>query len=205
MMMIKTLITAHSGAENTVDNTLESIRVMADCGADVIEIDVRMHEGRLVMSHDAPSGAVDSLEDAFAIVKAHPGLKMNIDLKQTGIVSAVAELAERCGVEDRLLFTGGVGEEDFPAIRTHGLTVWYNSDLMPEDADWLAGVDALGFDTLNLYHGDVDDHLLENAHRLSIWTVNDEELLRRFLAAGAKGITTRKPLLAMKLRDEIQK
>lgn len=204
-MKRRTLITAHSGAENTIDNTIESIRVMADCGADVIEIDVRMHEGRLVMSHDEPKGEVDSLADAFAIVEKHPGLRMNIDLKQTGIVSAVAELARKCGVEDRLLFTGGVGEDDFPAIRERGLTVWYNSDAMPKDADWLAGVDALGFGGLNLYFGDVTEELEKNAHRLSVWTVDDEAMLRKLLSLGVMGITTRCPVLAMQLRDEIQK
>lgn len=203
-MKYKTLITAHSGAENTIDNTLESIRVMADCGADIIEIDVRMHEGVLIMSHDEPEAQCDALEDAFRIVREHPGLKMNIDLKQSGIVCAVAELAEKCGVTDRLLFTGAVGEEDFPCVRERGLTVWYNSDAMDKDAGWLAGVDALGFDALNLYFGDVNENLREHADRLSVWTVDGESLLRRFLEAGVKNITTRIPKLAMKLREEIQ-
>lgn len=202
--MAKTLITAHSGAENTVDNTLESIRVMSECGADIIEIDVRMHDGVLVMSHDAPEGACDALEDAFKIVREHPGLKMNIDLKQSGIVKAVAELAEKCGVADRLLFTGSVGEEDFPVVRERGLTVWYNNDAMPEDADWLAGVDELGFDALNLHFGDVNDALREHADRLSVWTVDGESLLRRFLEADVKSITTHLPKLAIRLREEIQ-
>jgi len=202
--MMKTLITAHSGAENTIDNTIESIRVMAALGADAIEIDVRMHEGVLVMSHDEPEGPVDCLKDAFAIVKEHPGLRMNIDLKQSGIVAAVAELAAQCGVEDRLLFTGSVGEEDFPAVRERNLTVWYNNDCMPENTDWLAGVDERGFEALNLYYGDVSEALRPQAHRLSVWTVDGESLLRRFLEAGVKNITTRIPELALKLRDEIQ-
>ena len=66
-------------------------------------------------------------------------------------------------------------------------------------------MDALGFDGLNLHWGDVDEKLLQQAHRLSIWTVDDEALLRKFIAAGAKGITTRRPVLALRLRDEIQK
>lgn len=203
--MAKTLITAHSGAENTVDNTLESIRVMADCGADIIEIDVRVYEGALVMSHDEPEGPVDSLEDAFNIVREHPGLKMNIDLKQHGIVCTVAELAEKCGVADRLLFTGCVGEEDISVAREKNLTIWYNNDAMSESADWIAGIKELGFDTLNLYWGDVSEKLYAHADKLSVWTVDGESLLRRFLEAGVKSITTRLPRLAIKLRNEIQK
>lgn len=203
-MKYKTLITAHSGAENTVDNTIESIRVMSDCGADIIEIDVRVHNGVLVMSHDEPEGECDTLEAAFEIVREHPGLRMNIDLKQTGIVEAVADLAAKCGVEDRLLFTGGVNEADVAVARARGLTIWYNNDIFPEGADWIEGIEKLGFDTLNLYYGDVNDALRGHAGKLSVWTVDGESLLRRFLEAGVKSITTRIPGLAMKLRDEIQ-
>ena len=202
--MAKTLITAHSGAENTIDNTLESIRVMAQSGADILEIDVRMHEGVLVMSHDLPEGTCDTLEDGFKIVREYPGLKMNIDLKQSGIACAVAELAEKCGVADRLVFTGSVGEEDLPAVREKNLTIWYNNDAMPEDADWIAGMEKMGFDTLNLHWGDVSEELREHADKLSVWTVDGESLLRRFLEAGVKSITTRLPRLAVKLRQEIQ-
>ena len=202
--MAKTLITAHSGAENTQDNTLESIRVIADCGVDVVEIDVRLYEGALVMSHDEPKTACDKLEDAFNIVRGYPGLKMNIDLKQPGIVADVAALAEKCGVKDRLLFTGSVSEEDISVVREKNLTVWYNNDAMPEDADWIAGIEALGFDTLNLHYGDVNEEMREHAGKLSVWTVDGESMLRRFLEAGVKSITTRIPKLAMQLRREIQ-
>lgn len=202
--MVKTLITAHSGAENTKDNTLDSIRALAQCGADMIEIDVQLHEGVLVMSHDAPEDSADRLEDAFNIVREQPSLRMNLDLKQSGIAGAVAELAEKCGVADRLALTGAVGEEDIPAIRAHHLTVWYNNDAMPADADWLAGVDALGFDGLNLSYEDVTDELEAHADRLSVWTVDGEAMLRRFLELGVKSITTHLPKLALKLREEIQ-
>lgn len=204
--MIKTLITAHSGAEHTVDNTLESIRVMADSGADIIEVDVRKVEGCLVMSHDEPASGVqcDALADCFAILREHEGLRVNIDLKQEGIMGDVADLAEQCGVVDRLLFTGAVGAADIECAHARNLTVWYNNDAMPADADWIAGVDALGFEALNLHFGDVSEDLRDHAHRLSVWTVNGANMLRRFLEAGVKNITTHEPKLAIQLRDEIQ-
>lgn len=204
--MMKTLITAHSGAENTVDNTLESIRVMAGCGADIIEVDVRKVDGKLVMSHDEPAPGVqcDSLEDCFAVLREHADVRVNIDLKQNGIMGDVADLAQKCGVEDRLLFTGAVGVEDIACAHARGLNVWYNNDAMPADADWIAGVDALGFEALNLYYDDVTDALEEHMHRLSVWTVDGEALLRRLLRAGVKSITTHLPKLALRLREEIQ-
>ena len=38
---VYTMITAHAGAENTAPNTLESLRMLAGCGADAVELDVR--------------------------------------------------------------------------------------------------------------------------------------------------------------------
>lgn len=206
-MKTNTLITAHSGAENTVDNTLESICVMAACGADIIEVDVRKVEGRMVMSHDEPkNGEADALEECFKIMTGYDGLRAQMDLKQENLVPEIDALAQQYGLSKRLVYAGGVSAADAEYARANGLTVWYNNDALPEGTDWIEGIDALGFDVLNLYFGEVDEKLLaENAHRLSVWTVDDEALLRKFIAAGVGGITTKYPVLAIKLRNEIQK
>ena len=47
--------------------------------------------------------------------------------------------------------------------------------------------------------------MLNRADRFSVWTVNDEKTLRALLTAGVKNITTRQPVLALRLRGEIQK
>ena len=85
---MKTIITAHSGAENTVDNTLDSVRALVDCGAEFLEVDVCRQGDRLVLTHDTPKSGetYDSLEDCFAIVEKHGNLCMNIDIKQPNIV-----------------------------------------------------------------------------------------------------------------------
>lgn len=59
----KTLITAHAGAENTMPNTLESIRALAECGAEMIEVDVRGQDGQLILTHNEPraGGALSHL------------------------------------------------------------------------------------------------------------------------------------------------
>lgn len=205
-MEYKTLITAHSGAENTRDNTLDSIGALACCGADVVEADVRLYQGRLVTSHDEPASEADcaALEDCFREVCRHPGVRMNIDLKQGGILERVADLARECGMEKRLLFTGAVSEEDLKRARERGMPVWFNNDGLPEGVDWLQGADALGCEALNLDYADVDDALLTHADKLSVWTVDDERALRRLLTAGVKSITTHRPVLAMHLREIIQ-
>ena len=42
MSRFRTMITAHAGAEDTPANTMESIRILAACGADAVEVDVRL-------------------------------------------------------------------------------------------------------------------------------------------------------------------
>ena len=46
--------------------------------------------------------------------------------------------------------------------------------------------------------------LIENGLAFSAWTVDKEYFLRLFLRMGIANITTRNPVLAMKLRKEIQ-
>lgn len=201
-----TWITAHAGAENTPANTLESIRILADCGADAIEVDVRRHEGRLILSHNAPENGEqpDALEDCLRIVAAHPGLKVNLDLKQLGLVQEVYDLAVQCGAEGQLILTGDVGPDDMAAVRAGNLTVWYNDSLVPQGVDLLEGVQNAGFDVLNICHKDVTDAMFAQPGRLSLWTVSDEVTLARLMGRGLRNLTTRTPLMALRLRGMIK-
>ena len=93
-MKDKTLITAHSGAENTVDKTLDSIRMLAVCGADIFEADVRWFEGRLVMSHDVPESAesAEVLEECFRVMQRNESVRAQMDLKHEGLLEKVDSL-----------------------------------------------------------------------------------------------------------------
>lgn len=200
-----TLITAHAGAEGTQANTLESIRILADCGADAIEVDVRRHEGRLILSHNAVAEGEHpaALEDCLRIVAAHPQLKVNLDLKQMGMVHEVCDLAARCGAEDRLILTGDVGPQDMPAVREKNLTVWYNDSLVPKGVEPLQGALDAGFDVLNICYKDVTEAMAAHPEKLSLWTVSDETDLARLMGRGLRNLTTRAPLAALRLRRMI--
>ena len=51
--MGETMITAHSGADGTKENSLEFVAYAMQTGADALEVDVRMGEnGILILSHD---------------------------------------------------------------------------------------------------------------------------------------------------------
>ncbi len=210
-MQTTTWITAHAGAENTKANTLESIRELLPLGADCIEVDVRARDGELLLSHDSLEDAksYDSLESVFRLLAPHPSLCVNLDLKEEGLVIAAETLAERCGMSGRYLFTGAdITDEEFAYVKSRGLTLWYNSQLLTEE-DFahqpLRRVEEKGFSVLNTSYDNVTDSMLdETPGQLSIWTVRDETRMRRYLQAGVRNITTRMPLLALKLRKEIQ-
>ena len=152
--MPATLITAHNGADGTVEDSMEYVRHALASDADVMEIDIRrLKDGRLVFTHDLPdilTGAVPpaspvtvtapgtartvcvegnmitggkartlpaadmaasarlvSIEEVFPALRESSKL-VNCDLKESGLESAVAALAKRCGVADRLLYSGTV-------------------------------------------------------------------------------------------------
>lgn len=203
-----TMITAHAGAEGTAANTPESLRAMLMTDADAIEVDVRKLDGTLILSHDAPAGGTvcTTLEEALALLKAVPRVKMNIDIKTPGLIMDVLALAHGAGIADRLLMTGDVGPDDYGVILESEVPLWLNHYLLPISAwdDPVQGAEKLGFFTVNIDKRMLTEHMLKQASRLSVWTVNDEETLRRLLSAGVKNITTRKPLLALRLRSEIQ-
>lgn len=207
-MRMRTMITAHSGAENTRDNTLESVRCLADCGADALEIDVNTQGDRLVLSHDHPAEgtACDTLAGFFAEMARHAGVWMNLDLKAADTLRPAADLAAEYGVADRILFSGDLmSADDIACARARGLTIFWNHTQIPENIPLLQGAADAGFDVLNAHYLRATDEMLQNApERLSLWTVNDEAVLRRLLQAGVRNITTRCPLLALRLRKEIQ-
>ena len=198
----KTLITAHAGAENTPANALEGIRTLCALGADAIEVDVRPLEGRLVLTHDhpVPGGTYTSLEDCLREVVRYEGLKINLDLKQFGLVEEVARLTAACGMSGRVILTGDVGQDELVAADAAGLEAWCNESSLPKGSDLLEGVSARGLEVLNIHYVEGEALLERAAGRLSMWTVGDEAAMVRYLKAGVRNITTRSPLVALRLR-----
>ncbi|MHC1787577.1 MAG: glycerophosphodiester phosphodiesterase [Christensenellales bacterium] len=204
-----TLITAHAGAENTVANTLDSLQTLLRCGADAVEVDVHRVAGALILSHDLPSPGSQpaTLHDALALLAAVPGVLMNLDIKMPGIVGDILQTAHDLGVQDRLLMTGDIGPEDDAVIQAGDIPLWLNSYLLPV-LDWVhpvQGAARRGYSVVNIDKRVLTDEMLRReAARYSVWTVNEEAALRRLLLAGVKNITSRQPLLALRLRGEIQ-
>jgi len=207
--MGKTVITAHSGCEATPANSREHILAAIASGSEMIEVDVRMADGLLYLSHDVPEDptACVALREMFELVAPEKNLEMNLDVKTTGLIDPVMELAKEFGLCERIVFTGACNDER-AHINTYGAEMWRSMWPGDEIPDGIAANKADGSPYLNVYFGmitpEYDRDLRAIGCGFSAWTVDTEEKLREFLAMGISNITTRKPVLALKLRKEIQ-
>ena len=208
-ILYPTMITAHAGAEDTQANTVESLKVILACGADCIEVDLRKTEDILYLSHEAltPGQPYTTLQEAFELLAIFPDMMMNIDVKTSGLIQDILTLARAHGIASRLIITGDVGPDDLDIIRHSEIPLWMNNYILPllEWGDPVKAAEKRGFSIVNIDKRRLTDKMLrEQADRFSVWTVNDEETLRRLLEAKVKNITTRQPRLAVRLRSEIQ-
>lgn len=92
-------------------------------------------------------------------------------------------------------------------ILENEIPLWYNQYILPQEErhDPLTAIRRRGLHTLNIDRKQVTDELLKSgAGYLSVWTVNEEDELRRLLEAKVRNITTNQPDLALRLRREIQ-
>ncbi len=107
--LVMTYITAHAGLENTKPGTWEDVEKAIELNADILEVDVRMYEGKVYLSHDPLN--IESLEEYLLLEEVLERIKstnimINCDIKEKETTKEVAEIAERLHLEKRLFFTG---------------------------------------------------------------------------------------------------
>ena len=132
---------------------------------------------------------------------------MNLDVKTEGLIPAAMELAAQFGLSERIVFTGACNA-DRALANSLGAEMWrsvWDAKLLP------AGIEDNGKDGspyLNVYYPMITEEYEQQLRNIgssfSAWTVNKEEDIRFLLQMGIANITTRQPVLAMKLRKEIQ-
>ncbi|MBQ6466034.1 MAG: glycerophosphodiester phosphodiesterase [Oscillospiraceae bacterium] len=217
-----TILTAHSGADGFPDNSLAFVRHALASGADALEIDVRRaSDGSLRLGHDAADEGLPTLAEVFALLAAAPGMRVNCDLKERGLESAVCALAREHGLAGRVILTGSADPALWaasPELRETA-ELWLNlEEAVPgvyERRDWslpllletaeraLAVCRRCGLDTLNLNYRlalpPFAERLAAEGVKLSVWTVDGEADIQRFLDAGVYALTTRKLRTALRL------
>ena len=102
------LLTAHSGCENTAQNSAEYIQKALDLPCDIIEIDVRKNADGFYLSHDALHGkSAVMLDEALELLGKKPSVCVNFDLKED-IVCSLVEYLEQKNFMYRAFFSGSV-------------------------------------------------------------------------------------------------
>lgn len=113
-----------------------------------IELDVRDHEGRAVVSHDPARGGATSLEDVLALSRAiHGAGTIAINVKADGLQALIAEALKTHGVDDYFVFDMSI--PDLIGYRKRGLRFFARqSDVepVPQGIQGAAGIWIDGFE-----------------------------------------------------------
>ncbi|MDO5142249.1 MAG: glycerophosphodiester phosphodiesterase [Eubacteriales bacterium] len=222
-----TLITAHSGAEDTPDNSLTFVRCALALPIDALEVDVRRRaDGTLALGHDAADDHAPTLAQAFELVRAHPTMCINCDLKQPGLEQAVYRLALSCGLTGRVIYSGTVDVR--AASRVSGLQdaveIYLNLEEVVPDlyaryrenpdfelhaAETVSAVcRTYGIRTVNMYHRLVTprfcDRLAQQGLGVSAWTIDCPQTMAQILSYGVHNLTSRRPIEALAQRSAVQ-
>lgn len=196
--------TAHTGCVGTPANSLESIDVAVEHGADIVEFDLNFTaDGRAVLSHDAPKGNEISLDEAFKKIASFKNLKVNVDVKTTAHLELVKPLAEKHGILDRIFYTGITKEmvED-AKNKSPGVTYFLNTNVRKFQTKkyltkLVGEVRNCGAVGINFNKKSATKKLVkffqENGLLVSIWTANNEKDILRLLSLSPDNITTRRP------------
>lgn len=208
-----TTITAHSACEGTAPNSREHILAAIASGAEFIEIDVRSDGEQLYLSHDLPQdfSSCVTFETLLELISPYPTLFVNCDVKTEGLLKPIMAAAARYHMVHRILFTGQCNA-DGKEIKALGGTLWHSLWYSPDFEDAIkravvfckeTGCTYINLDKRMVNEANID-YVQANGLNYSVWTPGEEKMLRFLLKKRVANITTREPLLALRLRHEIQ-
>jgi len=191
------LVAAHRGASAIApENTLEAFEKAIEIGADMVEFDVRATgDGRLVVCHDAVDVDRPGVPRLAEVVEVCAGrISLDVELKQAGLEAETLRAVSGADFVVTSFLPEVVAETKRlrPDVRT-GLLLAADAELPAEPAvDFLAP------------HVTLLDRDLVAGDGFVVWTVNDEERLRRYLAdARVAAVITDDPALALRIRAEV--
>jgi glycerophosphoryl diester phosphodiesterase len=205
----------HGGASALVRaNTLASFDAAQRIGVDMVEFDVRVWRGDLVLAHTvlhARRGGSVAFRDALAHLSGarFDGIGVNVDLKRAGCEAIVLDELRRFRLLERTIICSQVPavldqiRRLAPDVRT-GISIGGRAARLSQRwGDWrqqvLRGLTARRWDALMAHHGLIDAGLLADVEacgsQLYAWTVNHPNTIARLRSLGIHGIVTADPRL----------
>lgn len=208
-----TYLTAHAGSDGLAGNSMEFVVFFCDkTEISAIEVDVRMNRGRQLVLHNETleeGQRYVSLEDVFAyIAREKSPIRINCDLKETGLEEAVYGLADKYALWPQVELSG--------TVACRYLSKWRNQILMNiengmDDSfhgehierwgenvllEALAKLSRSQAKVININHQLFTDAVQEKGKQLalefSLWTVNDLNAIGYYEKENIYNITTRK-------------
>ena len=211
---MRTRITAHSGADDTVENSLEFIYYCIGTGANALEVDVRRDKhGELVLSHDILDAenydfTKIRLKDVFEILEKDNSIKINCDLKEYDLELQIIMLLEKYkGLKGRIIFSGSVRLENLKKYKEikEKAVIYFNIEEFIDNHKKLPikelSMEIVAFciensiNIVNMNYKLCTNYLVrllkENNIYISVWTVDNQEEIKRLASLGILNITTR--------------
>jgi glycerophosphoryl diester phosphodiesterase len=205
----------HGGAGALVrGNTIASFEAALELGVDMIEFDVRAHQGRLVLAHwpiDLHLRPCLRLDQALRHLSTgrFGDVHFNVDVKQPGCEAATLYALERFGLTDRALISSHLVSvvdrfrELDPSVKT-GVSV--GNRLLRRYQGWgdwreavLGAIERKRFDAVMAMHRIIDAPLVEALRErngeIYAWTVDDRKVIDRLRTLGVDGVVTNDPRL----------
>ena len=180
---METQITAHSGCDQTPDNSMEHVQHALSLPVDAFEIDVhKALDGTLVICHDSKSDEeymrAPRLKEVFERLRSHPSMCINCDLKDCDIELDVLRLAEECDVTEKIIFSGSFN----PALSNHQavkgkVRIYFNAEqvgqaLRDQCEDVFQGQGALGTQKFDAVLDQAADGVIETCKACGFDVVN---------------------------------
>lgn len=200
-------ITAHSGAFDTTDNTIESVKVSIKNHVDVLEIDIRQRpDSTIVMGHDIIVTNHDGtpVEEVFKLMQGID-IKINLDIKETKVLKKLHKMIFDFNMQDQVFLTGiepnqtDDVKKDCPGIDYYINYVPSRFKIFSEDYQQkvLNLIEKTGAIGINCNHANasatLSNLLHNNGYKLSVWTVDKERHIKRALVNKPDNITTHYP------------
>ena len=205
----------HGGASALAPaNTLASFDAALAVGVDMVEFDVRVHRGELVLAHtvfDQRRRVKVRLHEALDHLSQprFDGIQLNVDVKRVGCEARLLDELGRAELIDRTVVSSQVPlvldrlRELEPRLRV-GISVGGRLPRMAHRwRDWrtavLSGLAARRWDVLMAQYKLVDrglpERVMDRSGRLFAWTVNERSAIERLSKLGVHGIATADPRL----------
>lgn len=199
-------ITAHTGAFNTPENSLESVQAAIDNNVEILEIDIRRRpNGTLVISHDIVVTNNDGTEltEVFKLLQ-RDDCRINLDIKETRTLNDLHDMLVEYNLLDRAFLTG-IDQMNVAAVKESSCADMdyylnyqpsriqiFTNDYKQKIILLLEETGAIGINCNYKYAGGTLSNLLhENGYKLSVWTVNSRYEMKRMLVAEPDNITTK--------------